>query len=182
MRFLSILILFAICNRAHAQQGSDTAAVKVSKSAYSAARKASILSAVIPGAGQVYNRKYWKVPIIYAGMGAFGYIFYTNNGNYNDYRRALRESDTNGKGTAVVQGQTYTTSNLQKQKIYYRQQRDIGVMGMAAFYLLNIIDANVDAHLKTFDVSDDLSLRIKPDYKYIGTSGAACLSFQLNFK
>jgi hypothetical protein len=136
---------------------------------------------VLPGAGQVYNRKVWKVPIIYAGLGAFGYVFYVNNGDYYNYRRALREADT-GNGFAVVDGQSYSTRQLLEQKKAYGKQRDLGAIGMVAFYLLNIIDANVDAHLRTFDVSDDLSLKISPDYKYIGTSATACLSLQLKFK
>jgi hypothetical protein len=145
---------------------------------YSAPRKASILSAILPGAGQVYNRKSWKVPIIYAGIGGFGYYFYFNNGYYNDYRRALIESDK-GPGFATVDGRSYSTENLLILKNEYKRQRDLGVVGILAFYLLNIVDANVDAHLRTFDVSDDLSLNIRP---WLGNQQTIGLTFQLHLK
>lgn len=133
------------------------------KKIYSSPRKASIMSAIVPGLGQAYNRKYWKVPVIYAGLGVSSYFFYTNNGWYNDYRRALRAAAAiGGPGNAVVDGVLYTTEDLKTQKVFYRKRRDFAGMAIGIIYLLNIIDANVDAHLKTFDVSDDLSLRLMP--------------------
>ena len=131
------------------------------KKIYSSPRKASIMSAVFPGLGQIYNRKYWKAPVIYAGLGGLGYIFLNNNGLYNDYREALKYSLDNG-GVALIDGVSYTTTQLQDQKISFRKNRDFAGLGLILLYLLNIIDANVDAHLKTFDVSDDLSLIISP--------------------
>lgn len=136
------------------------------------------MSAVLPGLGQAYNKRFWKIPIIYAGLGGFAYYFYINNGPYNDYRRALRESDT-GPGYASIDGTTYTTENLLIIKNEYKAQRDLAAVGMVAIYLLNIIDANVDAHLRTFDVSDDLSLNIQP---WLGRQRSLGLSLHLTFK
>jgi hypothetical protein len=149
---------------------------------YSAPRKASIMSAIVPGLGQVYNRKYWKVPIVYAGIGGFAYLFYINNGPYYDYRRALRESDANGTNKATINGHSYSTEDLKSFKDQYGKLRSIGAIGIGIFYLLNIIDANVDAHLRSFDVSDDLGLQIRPwGYSYPGNT-ALGLQFKLNFR
>lgn len=168
-------------------QDDTTSQVKVKnkKAVYGAARKATIMSAIIPGLGQIYNKKYWKAPVIYAGMGGFGYFFYINNTSYNNYRAALKYSVANG-GYAFIEGHNYSTSQLQTQKLYYRRFRDIGVIGMAAMYILNIIDANVDAHLKTFDVSDDLSLSVDP-WQAVYNNGSVIstangISLKLNFR
>jgi hypothetical protein len=133
---------------------------KNNKAIYASARKASIMSAILPGLGQVYNKKYWKVPVIYAGMAAFGYIFQVNNEQYRYYRRNLiAENDDNPE---TLNQTRYSSEQLKTQKDHYQKSRDLGIIGVGAIYLLNIIDANVDAHLKTFDVSDDLSIRLAP--------------------
>jgi hypothetical protein len=127
---------------------------------YSAPRRASIMSGLLPGLGQVYNRKYWKVPVIYAGLGAFGYMFKVNNDNYWFYRRNLiAEYDGDPE---TVNATFYSGEQLQSQKLYYRRFRDFAAIGIGLLYILNIIDANVDAHLRTFDVSDDLSFSVTP--------------------
>jgi hypothetical protein len=166
---------------------ADTASLTKSekKVVYTGPRKASIMSAVLPGLGQVYNKKYWKVPIIYAGLGGFGYMFYYNNGLYNDFRKnviAVYDNDVN----TVNSMPWYSGEQLQTLKLQYRKSRDFAFIGFAIVYLLNIIDANVDAHLKTFDVSDDLSFSIKPWYESSIKSSrsvlAAGLTLKLNFK
>jgi len=164
------LILFSascLCGLLSAQeqpQGTESDSLKkaraVNKSIYSSPRKASIMSAIIPGLGQAYNRRYWKIPLIYAGLGGFGYMFQVNNDNYNFYRRNLiaeYDNDTLTKNRTYYSGE-----QLKSQKLYYRKNRDLAAIGVVVIYLLNIIDANVDAHLRTFDVSDDLSLGIEP--------------------
>ena len=147
-------------------------------------RKASILSAIIPGAGQVYNRKYWKVPIVYAGLGGFGYFFLKNQNEYTYYRKnliALVAGDS-----SVISTTGYNTSQLQTQKLLYRKRRDLFGFALLAVYAVNIIDANVDAHLKTFDVSDDLSLDVRAKPVLIGSmagiSYGGGISLTLNFK
>ncbi len=156
------------------------------KKTYSKARRAAIYSACLPGLGQGYNKKYFKIPIIYAGIAGFGYMFYANNKKYNYYRSALLLS-INNNGVAQADGRNYSTDQLQILKLDYKKYRDYGVIGMGIIYLLNIIDANVDGHLKTFDVSDDLSLNINPwqNKYYLGNNNyktAYGLSLTLNFK
>jgi hypothetical protein len=154
------------------------------KKNYSGPRKASIMSVILPGLGQAYNKKYWKIPIIYAGLGGFGYMFVTNNEQYNFYRKNLiaeNDEDPNTLNTT-----RYSSDQLQVQKVAYRKSRDFAALGIAIMYILNIVDANVDAHLKTFDVSDDLSFQIKPwqTFYYNGTgyANASGLSLKLYFK
>jgi len=164
----------------------DTSVRKVDKKKiYASARKATILSAILPGAGQVYNKKYWKLPIIYAGLGGFGYMFGFYNSQYNVARKYLKaEYDVD---STTVNNTGLSGDQLLVYKTKYRKFRDISVIGLAAVYVLNIIDANVDAHLKTFDVSDDLSLQIKPwEEVYFPSNGntsiAAGISIKLKFK
>lgn len=148
-------------------------------------RNASILSAVIPGAGQIYNHKYWKAPIVWAGMGGVGYLFLKNQNDYTFYRDNLRKLVA-GDSTALTNTGLSTQDQIQTQKLVYRKRRDLCGFGLLAIYAINIIDANVDAHLKTFDVSDDLSLQIKAKpIIYNGFGGLGCtagLSLKLNFK
>ncbi len=192
-RFFIILVFTFFALGYHAQSdtivlGKDTTTkTKVQKKAiYSSARKASIMSAILPGLGQVYNKKYWKVPIIYAGLGGFGYMFLSNNTKYNDYRKGLIASVNHGDSSQMVYGEYYSQSQLQSQKLYYRKYRDFAVIGFSIVYIINIIDANVDAHLRTFDISDDLSLNVDPWQNVYRTGSgyktATGISLKLNFK
>jgi hypothetical protein len=143
-------------------------------------RNAAILSAVIPGAGQIYNRKYWKAPIVWAAMGALGYYFIQNQNEYSYYRTGLKKMVI-GDSTAYYET-GYGLDQLQTQKLFYRKRRDLLGFGIIAAYAFQIIDANVDAHLKTFDVSDDLSLHIHAKPVLIGNAWGAGISLKLNFK
>lgn len=146
-------------------------------------RTASILSAIIPGAGQVYNRKYWKVPIIYAGLGGLSYVFLNSQKEYTYYRTNLiNEADGDAN---TINDSGYDQSQLQVEKLRFRKYRDLSAFGLIAVYAINIIDANVDAHLKSFDVSDDLSLQFKPKPFLLTSGGLTCgagISLKLNFK
>ena len=167
--------------------GKDTSTLTKpeKKVIYSAARKASIMSAILPGLGQAYNKKYWKIPIIYAGLGGFGYMFLTNNKQYNLYRANViaYNDDDPLTGPSLPE---YSSEQSQVLKLYYRKNRDFAVIGFSLIYLINIIDANVDAHLRTYDVSDDLSIHLDPwQSTYKTNSGyrtATGLSVKLNFK
>ena len=191
-KILFILLSFVILASAFSQQQDSIrvkqdslAQVKANKKKnYSEARKASILSACLPGLGQAYNKKFLKIPIIYAGLGGLGYMFVVNTKEYNYFRRNLiREADGDPN---TINETRYDQNQLLTQKITYRKRRDIAAIGIALLYILNIVDANVDAHLKTFDVSDDLSIRIEPwlngytsGYGYGNTTG---ITIKLNFK
>ena len=120
--------------------------------------KATIYSALVPGLGQVYNKKYWKLPIIYGLTGIFIYAFDFNNDNYNKYKNAYADM-LSGK---IVTFQGYTQYQVEFLKDGYRRNRDLNVIALAAIYLLNIVDATVDAHLFNYDISDELSLNIQP--------------------
>lgn len=121
-------------------------------------------SAVIPGLGQAYNGKYWKIPIIYGGFAGLGamVVFYDNN--YSRYRTAFQYR-TDGNPNTIdefASDPRYTPEILTSFKDFHRRNRDRSVIFMFAFYALNILDATVDAHFLNFDVGEDLSLRIEP--------------------
>lgn len=132
-------------------------------------RRATIRSLMLPGLGQVYNRQYWKVPVIYAGFGIAVFFFTTNQNSYTQYitsyREAYRSPAINpflGTKTAVVQGTIRTVDYLKRATAYYGRQRDLTVILTVAGWLLNAVEANVAAHLKTFDISEDLSMQVRP--------------------
>ena len=135
-------------------------------------RQATIRSIILPGLGQAYNRQYWKIPIIYAGLLTEAYLIVRFNTDYlkfeDAYRTAFNDttSGTNAKTALVyVRGRGELRLSVQQLRTAtdtYHRYRDLNVILLAAFWALNAVEANVAAHLKTFDMSDDLSLRIKP--------------------
>jgi hypothetical protein len=143
---------------------------------------AIILSTVVPGAGQIYNKKYWKTPIVLAGIGVCGYFIRTNHILYKDYKGALLQRvDTNATAPDKYLD-IYSNDQLITLQDQYRQNRDLFIIVTSLVYVLNIVDALVDAHLFSFDVSDDLSLNWQPYCSYTANAkGAAGLSFQLKF-
>ncbi len=174
---LLLLIFYLKLGIVVAQQDSALTDDK-KKAIYSRARKATVLSAVLPGAGQVYNKKAWKVPIIYAGLGASAYFFVQNYNDYQFYRTnliALNDDDA-----TTVNTTPYSTSDLIDLKQGSRNRRDISAVAFVGVYLLNLIDANVDAHLSTFDVSDNLTMRLSPVFP--NGQMVAGLSFRIHFK
>lgn len=127
-------------------------------------RKATIFSAVLPGLGQIYNHKYWKLPIIYAGFGVMEYFIYTNTDNYLDYRSAYIESkngNLNGNYAELVN--KYSQEDLLNYAEYYHRNLEISILITALWYVLNIIDATVDAHLYTYNINENLSFQVTPD-------------------
>ena len=124
-------------------------------------KKASVLSAILPGAGQVYNKRYWKVPVIYGLEGLLIYSIIQQNENYNYYKTELINVINGG-----ISNDGYSAQQLSLLKNQSKKWRDLSIAGSVLVYVLNIIDANVDAHLKTFDISDNLSFQIKifPDF------------------
>ena len=125
-------------------------------------RKATILSTILPGAGQVYNRKYWKVPLVYAALGATVYYINYNNKNYQQYNDALiRRYDSDNTNELFTE---ISNDNLRILSDGYRRIRDLSFAAATIVYVLNIIDAHVDAHLYTFNVSDDLTLKVEPAF------------------
>ena len=142
-------------------KSDSTGEVKINH-IYHSPKKAAILSALLPGAGQVYNKKYWKVPIIYVGAAGLVYSFQFNQSHYIKYRNAYKYRIDGDASTIDGYVGKYSDNNLNTLQKYYHRYRDLTVIGFAALYALNVIDASVDAHLFTFDVSDDLSLNVQP--------------------
>ena len=140
-------------------------------------KRAMWLAIVLPGAGQIYNQKFWKLPIIYGGFLGCAYAMRWNNQMYHDYSQAFLDiSDDDPKTHSYNQflhlGQKIDTSNeaqvtrfknlFRKRKDFYRRYRDMSFFIMVGVYALSVIDAYVDASLAQFDISDDLSLRVAP--------------------
>lgn len=133
--------------------------------------KATWYALVCPGLGQIYNRSYWKVPVLYGGIVTLGYLIVWNGRMYNDYRNAYHDMMDNDPNThsyeSLVSGYTssdasWLQSTLKRKRDMYRRYRDMSIFGMAGLYLVSVVDAFVDAHLYDFTVSDDLSLRVEP--------------------
>jgi hypothetical protein len=156
---LILILLFTVFGNAIAGNDADTLA---GKSDFHSPRKATILSAILPGAGQAYNKKYWKMPIIYAGMFGLGYLVKTNNEEYNNYKDAYKLRLDGDPATTDEYVGVYSDQDLVTLKDYYRRNRDLSALGIGVIYILNILDAAVDAHLYHFNVSDDLTLDITP--------------------
>lgn len=138
-------------------------------------RKATLLSAVLPGAGQVYNNKAWKVPLIYAGFMTNIYFIGFNNKRYQTFRTALFAFDEGDKSQFPSLNREALVRNID----YWRQNRDMTILLLVGIYALNLIDANVDAHLSGFDISDDISMKIEPN---VGTFAASGNSLGLTLK
>lgn len=122
-------------------------------------RKAALLSATLPGMGQIYNNKIWKVPLVYIGAGVIYYAYDFNASHYEEYKSAFTRF-VNGE-IQEYNGIT-TKEGLQRAKDYYRRFRDMNLLIMAGWYLVQIIDATVDAHMFNFDVSENISMRFQP--------------------
>ena len=131
------------------------------------ANRAALYSTILPGAGQFYNKKYWKIPILYAGIFVLGYTIEFNNSNYKTFKKAYVYRVDGDSTTIDDYENIYPDAEaLRVRKDYYRRTRDLLWIITAGVYVLNIIDAYVDAHLADFDISDDLSLRAQPGVQF----------------
>jgi hypothetical protein len=134
--------------------------------------KATIMSAVVPGLGQIYNKKVWKVPLVYAALGASAYYFLKYQNNFQKYRRAYIDYNDGDPHTNYHENRkaldiplNYTGDIgrvVTNGKDVYRRYRDWAIIAVVAAYGLNLIDANVDAHLMNYNIDDNISLNIKP--------------------
>jgi hypothetical protein len=156
-------------------------------------KRAMWLAIVIPGAGQIYNRKYWKLPIVYGGFLGCAYAMRWNNQMYQDYSQAyldIMDNDPNTKsytqflhlGTQITSANESRYKQIFKsRKDKYRRWRDLSFFCMLGVYALSIIDAYVDASLSSFDISDDLSLQIEPAVMNNNKSSAIGVHGALSF-
>lgn len=157
--------------------------------------KATIYSAILPGLGQAYNKKYYKIPLIYIGFGVIGYFIDWNNDKYTFSKQAyndLVDDDETTNSFLDLKNIEYFNLNnpasvstlkngLIKSQDYYRRNRDLLIISFAGFYALNIIDASVDAHLFNFDVSDDLTIEWQPFIDSFDNQKIFCLHCTMNF-
>ena len=151
-------------------------------------QRATMLSAVFPGAGQIYNKSYWKLPILYGGIAACGYAISFNNRGYQRFKRAYNLMTDGDDSTVDEFNGRYSETVLQNTRDSYRRYRDLSIIIMAGIYILNIVDAHVDAYLKRYDISDDLALKVEPTLQQApvlsrGSGGGQMMgmSMKLNF-
>ena len=150
-------------------------------------RKAAIRSAILPGLGQIYNKKYWKLPLVYGALGASGAVFVYNITNYKDTRFAYRvkyNMRVNGTDSLLFNSIKSNLQPLPEESLrYYRDQFRRDIDYSALFFLLlwglNVVDATVDAHLKTFDVGPDLSLQFKAGYSELAQTNGFSIRMRL---
>lgn len=141
-------------------------------------RKAILYSAILPGLGQSYNKKYWKIPIVYAALGTTAYLAAENHKQYWYYYKGLEKLILTGED--IFEGR-FTVDNLIFISNTYRRWRDLSIILFVAAYGLNILDAYVDAHLFYFDISDDLSMKIHPMIQSEFTKIYTGLHFTITF-
>ena len=200
MKFFYLLIFLLFLNNAYTQdQPAENLVVKkdsselkkiepdtsVKKKVYSP-KAAAIRSAILPGLGQIYNKKYWKLPIVYGALGITGGVFVFNLKNYKDLKQAYI-----GKYNARVNKDSVeyrkiktellplSEESLRFNRDEFRRNVDYSVLIFLLLWGLNVVDASVDAHLKSFDVSPDLSLQIRPGHSEIAGTNGLSLVFHI---
>lgn len=187
--FLPLLIVFTLFQpsiTASAQQTEEVVImVDTVSPAVHSAHKATIYSLVLPGLGQAYNKKYWKIPVIYVGFGILAYNISINNTEVKKFTEAYRYK---------INNETYPIDNeyvkrysdvndLLKGRDFYRRRVELSVIFTSFWYLLNVVDAAVDAHFFDYDVSENLSIRVEPvlfnsPFKRYDTAGIKlCMNF-----
>ena len=194
-------VFIVLCRQSFAQQKTDSlTSVNIKKQDTSARKNilaldtstkkynpkiATFRSAVLPGWGQAYNKKYWKIPIVYGALGITAYIFFDNLKTYKLLRQAvIYRSDTIVANDALIDPRfvNLSTESIRSYINSYRQNVDYSVLFFLLFWGLNIVDATVDAHLKAFDVSDNISFRVKPGYNPTANTGGISLVFSFKDK
>ena len=149
-------------------------------------RKAAIKSAILPGLGQIYNKKYWKLPLVYGALGTCGGIFAYNIKWYKKTRFAytvLYNKDSPSFDKVDPKLRFLVANNrlddLRYYRNAYRRDVDYSALFFLVFWGLNVVDATVDAHLKSFDVSPDLSLQVRPGYSELANTGGISLVLKI---
>ena len=196
--FLILVILSCLLRNGFAQ---DTIIVVTPKKHVFKAEplRATMLAIALPGFGQIYNRKYWKVPFVYAGFGGVIYAIHFNSSEYNIFMKAYQDFTDNIPETnsyeklinnvdpatydPVLQPAAYAwyKERMLRQVDYFRKYRDLSYIGIAAWYLITILDANVDASLYNFDISNDLDIKIVPTALPLSGRAVVGLSLRLTF-
>ncbi|MBN2215379.1 MAG: hypothetical protein JW723_14160 [Bacteroidales bacterium] len=152
---LSFLSVNSVCQEDQAPDDSLTAG-------YHSPAKAVIMSAIVPGLGQIYNGRIWKLPVLYGGEMAAIYSYHFYQVRYKKVLNILKEDIGTGQDRYEVYGRQIAGTSMERARDFYRRYRDYSGLVIVGLYALNIIDAMVDAHFYEYDISDDLSLKIQP--------------------
>jgi hypothetical protein len=207
---ITVILLLVLCSFSQNSFAQDTLLVKkhLKPSFKAEPMRATMLAVALPGLGQIYNRKYWKVPAVYAGFGGIIFAAGLNSSGYNRYMQAYQDLTDAIPETAsyldlpalksvdprtydpVLYPDDYNIANYKwykdgmlRQIDYYKKYRDLSYIGIAVWYLYTILDANVDASLFNYDVSKNLELNVEPVQVPVpGQTGpGARLSLKVNF-
>ncbi|MBK6445729.1 MAG: hypothetical protein IPF81_10630 [Bacteroidetes bacterium] len=179
MRFLFVAALLLLIIPYHSNASEPDSVSQLSRKR---ANRTALASAVLPGLGQGMNKKYWKIPVLYAGFGSLIYFINFNDGYYQKFKTAyLYRNDTDPN--TIDDYPRYSNDDLKVRKDYYRRNRDLCYILTGVVYTLNVIDAYVDAQLMDFDVSDNLSVRTGPCFESTPAGETiAGLKFTFQFK
>lgn len=204
---IGVLLFFIPVRPGHAQ---DSVVVSVDTTGrqpvvFHSPRKAALYDAVLPGMGQLYNRKFWKVPIVYAGFATLGYFIYFNGTHYVTYRNAYLDfTDENPVTTSYLklispdidpstyddvlypgsykkENRDWVAEQLKNGMQYYKRYRDMSIIGIAGWYVFTILDAVVDAQLFDYNISPDLSMKVIPAARPTGAGAAAGITCSFTF-
>lgn len=137
-------------------------------------KRAGLYSALLPGLGQTYNRQYWKTGVVLAGFTTLGLVLNYNTKQYRLYQSVYQGRIDNNPATTDTLVQ-YSTDDINTLRKGYRTYVEYTVLGMTAFYAMNILDAFISAHLKSFDISKDISLKLQPTLNPMQQPGIRCL-------
>jgi hypothetical protein len=163
-RLITLFLLLLSFSMLHSQE-ADTTLISDTIPKHSPA-KATLLSAVVPGLGQAYNKKYWKIPLVYAAIGASLYFAIDQRNKFEDFKSAYAKRVDNDPLTVDTKYKLYSNNDLLNSIDFHRKNRDLLFVLTGVAYALQIVDAAVDAHLYYFDVSDNLSASIRPNVQY----------------
>ncbi|WP_264566809.1 DUF5683 domain-containing protein [Flavobacterium sp. N3904] len=178
-----VLLLFIFGNAAVFAQTNNDAILKIKDTVKSndidplTPAKAAFYSAILPGLGQAYNKKYWKIPIVYGAIGTSTYLYIDNTKKYNQYRDAYKSRLA---GNPDPDYDYLSDKQLISAQEFYQRNASLSALFIVGFYILNIIDANVDAALIQFNVNQNLSLR--PEYNPDSVTLKSNLGLTLNYR
>ena len=189
-RYYSTIVCCLIVLVSFSQNGKDSTvvaddgALKISNAAIArqpidplAPSKAAFYSAILPGLGQAYNKKYWKIPIVYVALGTGVYFYITNDNELNRYRGAFKRRLAGFKDDEFS---NISDDGLIRAQQQFRRNKEISLLVTIGLYALNIIDANVDAHLLQYNVDENLAIR--PHFQYNRMEDSSDLGLTFNFK
>lgn len=160
-----LFFLLLIAHGLHAQSEKKEAADTSVRKEKSMASKAALRSAILPGLGQAYNKKYWKIPLVYGVLAIPGNLFVYNRSWYQKTRFAYTvrvNKDTSNYKNIALELQPLANESLKLYRNQFRKNMDFSILGILVAWGLNVVDATVDGHLRSFDVSDGLTMRVHP--------------------